>query len=589
MARRRGQVPFLGSEALAGIAAVSLLLAPFLSFIYEAIPKGSDGLTNLPLTLVVLLIAAAPIIWVNLYRTGWRSKQTRLNEHVDEVVAEGKPFTLYLRPFATSGRIKVPNDWPHFGQRMLLGDPWDVELALATVIGADAPLVAIGDSRGGFGAAKLATSDADWRHHMRRLAQGARLILAVPLDRPSTLWEMQEINASDALREKTVFVMPPSSRFYDFLLFFFRWSVAARWRRSARQLATKGLSLPRYRHRGGFFLIGPDGQPSILAGFRNFKPDYIDNMLNELAVGGALSTDRIARFEKTYGGTRWLRPRLFGGVSLLGIYTPNGLKRFVLFVVFWALFSTLVFHLRSIPSEHMLPTLQVGDRVVIANFAYGYNRSSVLFGLGLMFSSDDPANPDERLFGSAPRRGDIVVLQRKHDDRVTINRVVGLPGDVVQMKAGRLLLNGREVERTRVRMVTYPSDFGVQRATQYREQLPGERGEHLIHEFSDNEPYDETPEFAVPPGHVFVMGDNRDNAEDSRAPSGHRALVAAKPDAWPFANTHLPESSRDDAIGFVPMDHLIGRAETVPFTLHTCSPELPPGAECLTSRIWQPM
>ncbi len=587
MDRRQGQATFLSSETLAGVAAVWLLLATVFSFFFEAIPKTGPGSLSFGLTLLLLVLGLAPIIWVNVYRAGWRRTQTRLNGHFNDVVAEGRPFMLYLRPFVTSGRIKAPNDWPHFGQRMLLGDPWELELALATVIGTDTPLIAIGDVEGGYGAAKLTTSDDDWRGHMQRLARDARLIIAVPLDRPSTLWEMEEIGNNDSLREKAVFVMPPSSRFYDFLFFFFRRSIAARWRRSARRLKEKGLVLPRYWHRGGFFLVGPDGRPSKIAGFRLFKPDYVDSMLTELSTDGARPANRVAWFNAAYGGTRWLRPRLFGELSLMGWYTPAGVKRVVLFGLFWLVFSTLAFHLRSIPSEHMAPSLLVGDRVAASNFAYGYTRASIPFGLGLLFIPDDPDNPDERLFGQAPKRGDVVIFMHTHNDLIHIERVIGLPGDTVEMRNGRLILNGEMIERGQVRRLTYAPDDSEGRVTtaiEYSEQLPGEQKPHLIHEWSDNSDLDETPVFKVPAGHVFMMGDNRDNSEDSRAPSGHRSLVAQFPEAWPYRGAP-PGDPKDDAMGFVPFDHLIARAETVLFSLHSC-PQVA-GAECLNRRLWQ--
>ena len=165
------------------------------------------------------------------------------------------------------------------------------------------------------------TSDADWRDHMRKLANDALLILAVPLDRPSTLWEMEAINANDVLREKSVSLPcrhPHASTIFS------SFSAAAqsrrsRWRRSARVLKQKGITLPRYRHRGGFFLLSHDGQPSKLAGFRHFKPDYVDGMLTELSTVGTRAADRIGWFNTTYGGTRWLRPRILGGLSLMGV------------------------------------------------------------------------------------------------------------------------------------------------------------------------------------------------------------------------------------------------------------------------------
>ena len=99
-----------------------------------------------------------------------------------------------------------------------------------------------------------------------------------------------------------------------------------------------------------------------------------------------------------------------------------------IFVPFWLLFSTFFYELRSIPSESMVPALQVGDRVAVAKFAYGYNRNSIPFGLGLMVIGDDPKNSEERIMGSNPHRGDVIVFQHPHSDRVMIKRLVGLPG-----------------------------------------------------------------------------------------------------------------------------------------------------------------
>ncbi len=254
------------------------------------------------------------------------------------------------------------------------------------------------------------------------------------------------------------------------------------------------------------------------------------------------------------------------------------------FVPFWLVFSTFVYELRSIPSESMVPALQVGDRVAVSKFSYGYNRHSVPFNIGSWFIGDDESDPSNRVMGSAPRRGDVIVFQHPSSNKVMIKRIVGLPGDTVQYKDGLLFLNGEEVKRELVRTFSYvqgDSSRMLRTAAEYRETLPGEKGTHLIHEFSDNECLDRTPIFRVPEGHVFMMGDNRDNSEDSRASSGHPGMAAAFPDAWNCRAI----SGGEPAVGFVPFDHLIGRAETVLFSLYAC--RRADGAECAAPRLWR--
>jgi signal peptidase I len=258
------------------------------------------------------------------------------------------------------------------------------------------------------------------------------------------------------------------------------------------------------------------------------------------------------------------------------------------FVPFWLLFSTFVYELRSIPSESMVPALQVGDRVAVAKFAYGYNRNSVPFSIGQWFIGDDADDPYERaLLSGMPKRGDVAVFQHPRQNRVMIKRVIGLPGDTVQMRDGKLVINGEEVPREEVRRTSYvQSDDRRMLVTsiEYRETLPGSDGSHLIHEFPDMPNLRQTPVFRVPEGHVFMMGDNRDNSEDSRASSGHRGMANQFPEAWsPRASVGADTSQ--DAVGFVPIDHLIGRAETVLFTLHGCRKA--EGAECAAPRLWK--
>ena len=230
--------------------------------------------------------------------------------------------------------------------------------------------------------------------------------------------------------------------------------------------------------------------------------------------------------------------------------------------VFWAvlialLVRTFAYEPFSIPSGSMLPGLLVGDYLFVSKFSYGYTRYSFPWSPKL-FSG--------RILAGTPERGDVVVFRLPTDPKVDyIKRVIGLPGDTVQVKAGRLYINGKMVERRRAGQVVVwePDDTTGREAERlyqvYIETLPGspqseKQVQHRIYERSDSDPgSDNTPEYVVPAGHYFMMGDNRDNSCDSRFSASY--------------NPTGPRGTRcEQVVGYVPFANFIGRAEFLFFS-----------------------
>jgi len=207
-------------------------------------------------------------------------------------------------------------------------------------------------------------------------------------------------------------------------------------------------------------------------------------------------------------------------------------------ILFYLLFTTFAWGAFHIPSSSMEPTLEVGDRIFVSKFAYGYNRFSFPFDPNFMF--------EDKILNDAPERGDVVVFTLPYKGGIDfIKRVIGLPGDTVQMKKGRLYINGEMVARRHVRDVNYTSYEGQDiRAKEYEESLPG-GVKHRIYERSDADTYDTTRVFKVPAGHYFMMGDNRDASADSRARG-------------------------PNPMGFVKQKYLVGQADITTFSLYDC-------------------
>ncbi len=204
--------------------------------------------------------------------------------------------------------------------------------------------------------------------------------------------------------------------------------------------------------------------------------------------------------------------------------------RTIIYALLIAFFvRTLAFQPFNIPSGSMIPTLLVGDYLFVSKFSYGYSRYALPLGLGF-FSG--------RIFGSAPERGDIAVFRQPPSNRDDfIKRIVGVPGDRIQMIDGVFHLNGKPVDKRRIDDLVVRDRRGRTRSIpQYVETLPNGPSYTVRESLGDTGPVDNTREFVVPERQFFAMGDNRDDSNDSRN--------------W----------------GFVPAENLVGRAEILFFS-----------------------
>ena len=216
-------------------------------------------------------------------------------------------------------------------------------------------------------------------------------------------------------------------------------------------------------------------------------------------------------------------------------------KFFSKLAVFILAFMTFVWGHYKIPSESMQPTLEVGDHLYVSKYAYGFSKHSlphILYKMPL---------PEGRIFSKIPQRGDVAVFRNSKSGIVMIKRIVGLPGDTVQVRRGQLFINGDLIEREKIggRLYRERATKRVRSVEAYQQTLPDMEEDFTIYERDDTYPLDNTPAFILPKDTLFFMGDNRDNSIDSRAPL--------------------------DGPGMVHMDYMIGRADRVMFSFKRCN------------------
>lgn len=194
----------------------------------------------------------------------------------------------------------------------------------------------------------------------------------------------------------------------------------------------------------------------------------------------------------------------------------------------------------NIPSGSMKETLLIGDYLFVSKLSYGYSKYSFPFGLDFFGG---------RLFAAEPKRGDVAVFRKPTDPSVDfIKRVIGLPGDEIQMRRGQLFINGTAVPKVPAgEFVTRENSARPRTIPVFEETLPN----GVKYKVLDSEPngyLDNTAPYKVPAGHYFMMGDNRDNSSDSRVQG-------------------------DDGVGYVPFENFIGRAEIIFFSAAVDDPD----------------
>ena len=209
----------------------------------------------------------------------------------------------------------------------------------------------------------------------------------------------------------------------------------------------------------------------------------------------------------------------------------NNLKSILLAIFIALIIRSFIVEPFNIPSGSMKPNLLVGDFIFVSKWSYGYSKHSLPFSIPLI---------PKKIFSKLPKRGDVAVFKTPYNNRTDyIKRIIGLPGDKIQMLNGEIIINNNLIVRKKINdFVDINKQGNTKRLRKYKEYFYDLEIEVL--DLIDNGVVDNTNVYLVPKNHFFVMGDNRDNSQDSR-----------------FLNS----------VGYVPLENLVGKAQFIFFSL----------------------
>ena len=493
--------------------------------------RGEQGLVGAIDHLLFFFSIFILAVFYYYYRVTVRVKQQALNSALAYTSLVDKSYFVYLRSFASGGRTLIRNRFGDWTERSLVGKYWDIEHALTSALEEEGLLVAIGDKGHSVGAAKFLSSDEDWRKRFFELCSHAKGIFILPNDSSSLRWEIGQIVKTSELATKTFFLMPPRRyALWGNVLGFIFERRGAQWRKAQLSLSQNGIILPDYEWKGAIFQMNADGKPTNTYSFDLLRIETIARLFAQPPIKPEeLVAIRKRWFEMWPITWTFLAP----GSVVIGFWVLVFLSVTLFIRIFW-------WQPFNIPASSMVPTLLVGDYLLVSKNSYGYTHYS-LPGSVPLFSG--------RILGTEPQRGDVIVFRLPSDDSVDyIRRLIGLPGDRIQMVQGQVVINGVPVKREQVQ--DYVGDNACSGAgssrtgvRQFRESLPNGASYNTLYCFGDGTLNNIEEPFIVPPGHYFMLGDNRDNSLDSRVPSSM------------------------GGVGYVPADNLIGKAEVIYFSV----------------------